>query len=971
MKSFLHYRYFIILLGWAWGIGIGMGFSNPFSCFGQSPVFFSLGEESLGDLEVYSLLQGRQGSLYAATNQGLYTYYHGEFHPVPGSPEQVGRSLFNLCQGWNGRIFCHNLAGQIFELVDGKLVLFHTLDTQKLSPNCVLKALPDGSLIAVTREAVLIDSLGKAHHLLNTDTLPSGEPFLISGMGVNAAGEVAISTLPFNGMFMGHPGQLSYHPFEQSILFNRPTQQIIVPTQLNGKWFGLDENGNFYHYGSPLSPGNYQPSLMQRFFTDNHGQIWAMQHDQGLRKISLHEGRLVVSATYFDNYFISAMCQGDGGSLILGTFGDGILVIPNPKVLQWTSLGARNRISGVCSNGRDTLFALSKSGGIMSYSHDHWDTLCRLPRQSLERLIRIDGWGKGLCKSAPDLLMDGSLPVSSIKDVVKWKNGGIISASAFGLDFIGIPAPTASPLFRKRTLALASIPNLDLYFFASTTQLWKGTGSGNLDEVLYQGQSIRATSLSSDGERLFIGTNGDGVLVWDRDQIEPIFTVEGMQPCPSINRMLVSEGVLYVAHQSGFAFMHLDTREVRHLKTGDGLPQGAVKDFALLGKDVWLVTHHGLFQLSLPTQQSNTFRHWWSLDSVCAGSFCQIPDPHSSLPLEWSYWQNDLEVHFSFRGIIPAKDAHIAYRMGDSEDDWQYLSADAHQVQFRALTHGRYTLQFRVWVPGQVPETYSLQWVIHPPFWRTWWFQGLSLILFLAIISWIYLFRLRQIRKRNDAEMTRKELEKSILESKLKAIRSQMNPHFIFNSLNSIQDLILQEDTDNAYDYVVYFADLVRSTLQFSEKELIPLSEEVEFLEVYLQLEKLRFKDEFDFAVQVAGDSDILIPSLMVQPFVENALQHGLLHKKGPKHLTISFQVGDLLEISITDNGIGREASQKIKERQGGGHPSFSLSAIQQRMEILTDMAGIHAHYSFEDLLENGMAAGTRAIIRVSYRKIF
>ena len=117
-----------------------------------------------------------------------------------------------------------------------------------------------------------------------------------------------------------------------------------------------------------------------------------------------------------------------------------------------------------------------------------------------------------------------------------------------------------------------------------------------------------------------------------------------------------------------------------------------------------------------------------------------------------------------------------------------------------------------------------------------------------------------------------------------------MNPHFIFNAINSIQDLILKEDIDNSYSYIIKFSKLVRQTLNFSDKEFIEIEEETDLIETYLELEKLRFLDgDFEYSINITNCTDIMVPPMLIQPIVENAIKHGLLHKDGKKILSIEF----------------------------------------------------------------------------------
>ncbi len=126
-------------------------------------------------------------------------------------------------------------------------------------------------------------------------------------------------------------------------------------------------------------------------------------------------------------------------------------------------------------------------------------------------------------------------------------------------------------------------------------------------------------------------------------------------------------------------------------------------------------------------------------------------------------------------------------------------------------------------------------------------------------------------------------LEKELIAINLTALRSQMNPHFIFNALNSIQDLVLKEDTEASYDSIVLFAELIRNTLNYSNQDFISIEKELDFLKVYLQLEKLRFGSDFNYTISFNSTENIDVPSLLIQPFIENALVHGLMHKDGKK----------------------------------------------------------------------------------------
>ena len=213
----------------------------------------------------------------------------------------------------------------------------------------------------------------------------------------------------------------------------------------------------------------------------------------------------------------------------------------------------------------------------------------------------------------------------------------------------------------------------------------------------------------------------------------------------------------------------------------------------------------------------------------------------------------------------------------------------------------------------------------------------------------------------------RLQMEKKLRKAEIKSIRSQMSPHFIFNAINSIQALILNKDYENAYKYLNLFSNLIRNTLTFSEKDFISIEVEVSFIKSYLDLEFLRFNQDLTYQI---NDKNIpletLLPSIIIQPFIENSIKHGLFHKKGNKELVINFTLVDnnFITCEIIDNGIGRIEAEKIKQRQEFIHTSFSTEAIDRRIKILQSFYGPKVNYNIIDLVnQDGSSRGTKISI--------
>ena len=260
-------------------------------------------------------------------------------------------------------------------------------------------------------------------------------------------------------------------------------------------------------------------------------------------------------------------------------------------------------------------------------------------------------------------------------------------------------------------------------------------------------------------------------------------------------------------------------------------------------------------------------------------------------------------------------------------------------------------------------------------------FIGSTIIGLLIFLSSVFYFK--RLKSKKKAELitielkeTQKRLaiEKQYRDSELKALKAQMNPHFIFNALNSIQDYIVLNQKNLASDYLGKFADLIRNYLHFSDTGFISIQDEVHNLNLYLELEKLRFEEELEYTFQVddaANSDDIYIPTMLIQPYVENALKHGLLHKKDNRRLQISIckPSDNIIECIIEDNGIGRVKSKKINQKRITQHKSFALKATTERLDLLNYGREKKIGVEIIDLLENNEAIGTKVLLKIPILK--
>lgn len=214
-------------------------------------------------------------------------------------------------------------------------------------------------------------------------------------------------------------------------------------------------------------------------------------------------------------------------------------------------------------------------------------------------------------------------------------------------------------------------------------------------------------------------------------------------------------------------------------------------------------------------------------------------------------------------------------------------------------------------------------------------------------------------RKKMNQKLASEKVEKELIKSQIRTINSQMNPHFVFNALNSVQDLIMLKDIRNSNIYLGKFADLMRQTLDYSQQDTISLRKELDTAVLYLDLEKLRFGDEFNFTIDSSLTEDQLedieIPSLLLQPYIENAIKHGLLHKKSKKELCIKLRTAsDKVTIDILDNGVGRAKSAEINARRKEGYRSFAMQANAQRLALVKESTGKEIILTLSDVEPTG-----------------
>lgn len=325
-------------------------------------------------------------------------------------------------------------------------------------------------------------------------------------------------------------------------------------------------------------------------------------------------------------------------------------------------------------------------------------------------------------------------------------------------------------------------------------------------------------------------------------------------------------------------------------------------------------------------------------DSILCGRIGHVEVP---------YADNSLRLTFNAINFRNPEDNRFAYRVTPSSDSvWHDLGWE-HSVNFNNLAPGLYRIELKLFsANNRWPEQVKiLALTVYPPFWQRTWFIVLAALLLAALVVLIYRNRVGGIREKLS-------LDKKLAEYEMKALHAQMNPHFIFNALNSIREMILRSDNRNASRYLSRFAQLIRLNLEHSRLTFITLRQNIEYLEGYLEMEQMRFAD-FNYSIETDPDIDldeVRVAPMLIQPLVENAIWHGLRPQESDKRVRIHFYMdGDKLVCEIDDNGIGIRRSLENKDIYQPGHRSMGIDNIRQRIAVLNEKYGMDCSLSIED----------------------
>lgn len=584
-----------------------------------------------------------------------------------------------------------------------------------------------------------------------------------------------------------------------------------------------------------------------------------------------------------------------------------------------------------------------------------------------------------------------------VRGTVMDKYGNMWVATNMGLCCINLKEKTHA-FYTPRKNDKRAIPNHDIFdLLLDDEALYVTTSNGlaiynydsddftnyYLPDSLTRNDVVRSNDFFDivDGEngRYYIGSYSNGMLSFSPDK-KQFKAAKMMGDLGTMVYAIVPDdnGALWASTSKGIMKYDLYTKETTNYDISDGLQGNEFSPNAFLKSKDGFVFFGGFngFNYFKPEEiQLETTSPNVVITKLLSGDGKKHRYLSHGDTIHLSYKYNSFEIEFATLNLLRKNMVKYAYMLENYDREWEYNNSSHRYVDYNRIRPGTYV--FKVKAANEVnqwmEEPVALTIIIHPAWYQTIWFNVSAILLLSLAIFIIIRQRNKYVRQKREQKRIITELETQMLQLKQKTLQLQMNPHVIFNTLNSIQQYILTNDVESAVTYLSSFSKLMRRILNNSNERYITLSDEIEAVNLYLQLESMRLGNRFKYKIDVDADVDVKnieIAPLIVQPFVENAIIHGLVPKKDDCFLSIRFSKisNDKLLCVVEDNGVGRKLSEKMKQERGASHKSYGMSITRRRLETLTKISNDDFSVEVVDLYDDkGEASGTRINIVISF----
>jgi ligand-binding sensor domain-containing protein/two-component sensor histidine kinase len=473
--------------------------------------------------------------------------------------------------------------------------------------------------------------------------------------------------------------------------------------------------------------------------------------------------------------------------------------------------------------------------------------------------------------------------------------------------------------------------------------------------------TVRINCIAEDNVgNLWLATNEHGLYCYDQQKKLHHFN----NTEDKINALAFDKkNQLWVGTNNGLSKINftkdLNKLFITPLKKNHGIPNEEIKTLIEFNGKIGCITKNVFFYFGNEQLKKNSMPPLTYIDSVFINDKTYIPNQQPTLKFD----KNNIHIFTSLISYRNGNHNEYLYQLKGYDQNWRYSTTG--DIQYTNLPHGTYTFMVHGLnndkVKSDQPAIFTF--TIEKPFWLTWWFILLEISIVLIIIYFSIRYGKNKIEKR---EREKASVNQEISEFKMTALRSQMNPHFIFNAIGSIQHYILQNEVKQSYNYLSKFSTLIRNILNNSRQEYIFLAQEINTLQLYIELEQIRFTEPFQFNIEIDEqlDMDMDIPTMLIQPYVENSIWHGLMPKKSGGILELIFKKEEnSMRVIIRDNGVGRQITDPAKK-----HVSKGMSITEQRINILTSTNKKKFITTIVDLKdEDGQSIGTEVNLTIPF----
>lgn len=966
--------------------------SSPHPAFRQYTT-----DDGLASSETYCIIQDRQGYIWISSDNGVSRFDGYQFRNYglkDGLKENV---IFEMHLDTLGRLWMQAMGGNLYYMNGDTIRPYwnnHVLLNFKDRPDYV-----KGFIVEGAGERVHIATLKYGVISINkngsTTTYPQSEPsswqvFEKNHQSINAVYKIAAAEIQraylnklilqnrnspvylhnkkgiqkfsdlyasqnegqfsgFNSFHLG--GRRYFFQFCSNVWYiengqirwqqHFPFHILNIRLMKNGQLFlGLNYNQGLKVYSSveafrKEAGANWLPGqIVTHFLEDREGGRWFATNENGVFYAPAHAFSVHDQETGLPDEKVTALILKNDHELFIG-LGNGEIWHLEQHAKQWTKLPV------VPGNGfiRNVYFDQQQQRlwagreSLVYLQHNKWINYSPLPKQVMQfgmaNRMTTSPKGERLWLSNHTGFMSIELPQQVVTNVhIQYGLRTFVVREDFaGRVWVGRP----QGLFELKDGVLLERQHLHPAF------------------------SLRVEDLALlPDSTLVVATKGGGIVFWKNGKFEQLTTKQGLSADMLECVYADEKGIVWVGTLNGLNRISgsWGKRKVESITVAHGLPSNEISRITSSGENVWVATSKGLVHFS--QKSISHFSPRPILTSVLVNN--QPYDLTKSLDLKWK--ENNLEINFF--AINFKMNGKIPYRYRMNKGTWtQALSGS---LNFPALPPGKCFFEVQAQnEDGIWSESTSIRFVINPPWWASGWAKTAAVLSPVSLLFLFYKSRTRQLKKQYKIQQQISELERA-------ALQAQMNPHFIFNCLNSIQNYILQSEKEPAILYLGRFAGLVRSVLHASVAGKITLEEELSLLNNYLALEKLRFKDRFTYEVKAAENLtifDLSIPPLLIQPYVENALLHGISGKSSGGEVRVFFEKkANYLEVCIQDNGVGLNGKQ-VEGKNTQTHKSFGMSITRNRLELLANKQENAAVHTQSILDEQGQICGTKVTIQI------